>query len=45
MGRAFLPLARPAIAKIIPRTIKKAAIEENTEVNFGRFAERKSDII
>ncbi len=43
IGRAFLPFARPAIAKIKPRTIKNAAITERTEVNFGRFAERNYD--
>jgi hypothetical protein len=44
MGRAFLPFARPAIAKIRARIKKNAAITVNTEVNLGRFADRKSDI-
>ena len=45
MGRAFLPLARPAIKKTAPRTKKKIAIAENTDPNFGKFAERNSDIL
>ena len=43
-GRAFLPFARPAIANKRPRIIKNAAMAVNTEVNFGIFAERNSDI-
>ena len=43
-GRAFLPFARPAIANKRPKIIKNAPIAVNTEVNFGMFAERNSDI-
>jgi hypothetical protein len=43
-GRAFLPFARPAIANKRPRIIKNAPIAVKTEVNFGMFAERNSDI-
>jgi hypothetical protein len=44
IGRAFLPLARPAIVNKTPNTIKKTAIAEKTEVNLGTLIERKSDI-
>ena len=44
IGRAFLPFARPAIANKRARTAKNATIAVNTEVNLGRFAERKSDM-
>jgi hypothetical protein len=45
IGRAFLPLARPAIAKITPSAIKKIAIAENAEVNLGILTDKKSDIL
>jgi len=44
MGRAFLPLARPAIANKTPSTIKKKAIAVKTEVNLVIVVERNSDI-
>ena len=44
MGRAFLPLARPAIANKTARTIKNIPFAEKTEVNLGMLTERKSDI-
>jgi hypothetical protein len=44
IGRAFLPFARPAIAKRTARTTKKAPIAVKTEVNLGILAERNSDI-
>ena len=43
-GRAFLPFARPAIANKSAKIKKKAPIAVKTEVNFGIFAERNSDI-
>jgi len=43
-GRAFLPFARPAIVKRIPRTTKKTAIAEKTDVNLGILIDKKSDI-
>jgi len=42
-GRAFFPLARPAIIKIKLNTIKKAAIAVKMEPNLGKLAERNSD--
>jgi hypothetical protein len=44
IGRAFLPLARPAITNKTPSTIKKKAIAEKTEVNLVIVVERNSDI-
>jgi hypothetical protein len=44
MGRAFLPLARPAIANKTPSTIKKKAIAVKTEVNLVIVVERNSDM-
>ena len=44
IGRAFLPLARPAIANKTASTIKKKVMADKTEVNLGMLTERKSDI-
>jgi len=44
IGRAFLPLARPAIANQTASTIKKRATEVKTEVNLVIVVERNSDI-
>lgn len=44
IGRAFLPLARPAIANKTPSTMKKRATEVKTEVNLVIVVERNSDI-
>jgi hypothetical protein len=44
IGRAFLPLARPAIANKTPSTMKKSATEVKTEVNLVIVVERNSDI-
>jgi hypothetical protein len=44
IGRAFLPLARPAIANKTLSTIKKRATEVKTEVNLVIVVERNSDI-
>jgi hypothetical protein len=44
IGRAFLPLARPAIANKTPSTIKKKAIAVKTEVNLVIVVERNSDM-
>ena len=44
MGRAFLPLARPAIANKTASTIKKKAMVEKAEVNLVIVVERNSDM-
>jgi hypothetical protein len=44
IGRAFLPLARPAIANKTASTIKKKAMVEKAEVNLGILTERNSDM-
>ena len=43
-GRAYLPFARPAIAKRTASTRKNAPIAVKTEVNLGMLVERNSDI-
>jgi len=45
IGRAFLPLARPAIANKTESTRKKRPIAEKTEVNLGIVVEINSDIV